>query len=264
MELDRKKLFWLIILPAIILLGFYTFVKTGFFEWKLTPWPHFWLEFVGGVLAITVAGILFKQFKKTQETFYMYPLMGFLVAGIIDLLHAFVAIAVQAYGMKFIFSPVSVFIPGTWVAGRIFLGLMLFLTWKLGSKKIHPKQIASEMMIWGGLMGVIAIVITLIFVMFNMPAVILPQIPFFHRPYELLAGLFFLLALPFFFTQAVSRKNLFVSSLVVSIVAGLITQIPYMTNSSALLDTLFNLSHVTKDLSYAIPIIGYFWWRSRK
>ena len=97
------------------------------------------------------------------------------------------------------------------------------------------------------------ITISSLFVIF--PFSVIDYIPL-HRPYELFPLALFLISLYYFYKNEIYKnKDIFYTSLVISIVFDIFGQI-IMSSSAQHFDTAHNMAHVLKDVGYFINIIG--------
>ncbi len=97
------------------------------------------------------------------------------------------------------------------------------------------------------------VAISSLFVVF--PFSVIDYIPL-HRPYELFPLALFLISFYYFYKNKIYKnKDIFYTSLVISIVFDIFGQI-IMSYSAQHFDTAHNIAHVLKDGSYFINIIG--------
>ena len=97
------------------------------------------------------------------------------------------------------------------------------------------------------------VAISSLFVIF--PFSVIDDIPI-HRPYELFPLALFLISLYYFYKNKIYKnKDIFYTSLVISIVFDIFGQI-IMSYSAQHFDTAHNIAHVLKDVGYFINIIG--------
>jgi len=224
--------------------------------------PHFWLEFLGGLVAAAVTLGAVHRYKKHHMPYYLFVGLGFLANGIIDIFHAIIA-----YGLVIVpYSSQDVFIPGTWTAGRILMGICFLAVLFTSDRESDPGEITANIYAWSSLAAITALIVTAMFVLFEMPALILPGIPVFHRPWELLPALLFIVVLPKFYRLTAEDKDPFKALVAVSTAAGIFVQF-YMTGSGPIIltpegeqmfDPLFVLAHLVKFASYAILLTAVF------
>ena len=97
------------------------------------------------------------------------------------------------------------------------------------------------------------VTISSLFVIF--PFSVIDYIPI-HRPYELFPLALFLISLYYFYKNKIYKnKDIFYTSLVISIIFNIFGQI-IMSYSAQPFDTAHNIAHVLKDAGYFINIIG--------
>jgi len=215
---------------------------------------HFVEELIGGALAFTVAVISYKHFTRTNQKYYMIISLAFFAGGLVDIIHGFLG-----YGVFLIpLSEPSVFIPGTWVAGRILLSLVLLFNLKMGDEKAYDAERGSEFALWGSMIAGLTLVLFAVFAFFKMPAFVLPDFPLIHRPWELVALAFFLISFRYYYKKgSAPEATPLQKMMVLSIAVGIFVQV-FMTNSILLFDGLFNFAHIMKDISYLLPALVIF------
>ncbi|HZL24084.1 MAG TPA: ATP-binding protein, partial [Nitrososphaeraceae archaeon] len=207
--------------------------------------------------------------------FSLFIGIGFLVNTLIDLLHATVSL-LNMDNILFL----KYFIPQTWFAGRLFLSAMLaiaivkyvsFSTLDSSTKELlqqqqkfstKPTKKNYENYKFSRLLLLYLIVVTL-FVSIVAISSLFVVLPFsvidnigLHRPYEIFPLALFILSLYYFYKNKVYKnKDIFYTSLVISIVLDIFGQI-IMSFSANHFDTSHNIPHVLKDAGYFINIIG--------
>ena len=174
------------------------------------------------------------------------------------------------------------FIPQTWFAGRLFLSAMLFIaivkytsflsvsssssTQQKQKQKQQQQQISSDnnnenyklsrLFLFSIIIATLfssVVAISSLFVVF--PFSVIDYIPL-HRPYELFPLALFLISFYYFYKNKIYKnKDIFYTSLVISIVFDIFGQI-IMSYSAQHFDTAHNIAHVLKDAGYFINIIG--------
>src|SRR5918994_2146764 len=258
-----------IILPSIFLL-IIALISTNQILWITSSIHHFYIELFGTIFAGILAFYYISRAYTLTERFSLFIGIGFLVNTLIDLFHVIVSI-LNMDDILFL----KYFIPQTWVAGRLFLSAMLaiaifkytsFSSFSPDSKQQQQQQISSDknnneiklslsvllyLIIVTLFVSIVAI--SSLFVVF--PFSVIDDIPF-HRLYELFPLTLFLISLCYFYKNKIYKnKDIFYSSLAVSIVFDIFGQI-IMSYSAQQFDTSHNIAHVLKDASYFINVIG--------
>jgi signal transduction histidine kinase len=262
------NLFKCVILPSISLL-IIALISTNQILWITSSIHHFYIELFGTIFAGILAFYYISRAYTLTERFSLFIGIGFLVNTLIDLFHVIVSI-LNMDDILFL----KYFIPQTWVAGRIFLSAMLaiaifkytsFLSINSDTQQKQQQQISlgkkhQNILSLSVLLYLIIVVlfvsivaISSLFVVF--PFSVVDNIPI-HRPYEIFALALFLVSLYYFYKNGIYKnKDVFYTSLAVSIVVDIFGQI-IMSYSAHPFDTSHNIAHVLKDASYFINIIG--------
>ena len=261
------NLFKYVILPSISLL-IIALISTNQILWITSSIHHFYIELFGTIFAGILAFYYISRAYTLTERFSLFIGIGFLVNTLIDLFHVIVSI-LNMDDILFL----KYFIPQTWVTGRLFLSAMLAIAifkytsfssvnsdtqqkqqqLSLGKKNqnILSLSVLLYLIIVGLFVSIVAI--SSLFVVF--PFSVVDNIPI-HRPYEIFALALFLVSLYYFYKNGIYKnKDVFYTSLAISIVVDIFGQI-IMSYSAHPFDTSHNIAHVLKDASYFINIIG--------
>jgi signal transduction histidine kinase len=162
------------------------------------------------------------------------------------------------------------FIPQTWFAGRLFLSAMLSIamikytffssfssfTKQQKSSKLNKGEKISKLLLFYLIIVTLfasTVAVGSLFVVF--PFSVIDNIPL-HRPYEIFPLALFSLSFYYFYKNKIYKnKDVFYTSIIVSIIFDIFGQI-IMSYSNHHFDTAHNIAHVLKDASYFINIIG--------
>ena len=258
-------IFKYVILPSIFL-SIIALISTNLSLWITFPRDHFYFELFGTILAGILAFYYISRAQTLNDKFSLFIGIGFLVNALIDLLHATVSL-LNMNDILFL----KYFIPQTWFAGRLFLSAMLAIAIVrynslLSVKSSTQQHISSEnnngkyrlsilFLLYLIIVTLFSSVVTIssLFVIF--PYSVIDYIPV-HRPYELVPLALFLISLYYFYKNKIYKnKDIFYTSLVISIIFNIFGQI-IMSYSAQSFDTAHNFAHVLKDIGYFINIIG--------
>ncbi|HEX7258397.1 MAG TPA: ATP-binding protein [Nitrososphaeraceae archaeon] len=261
-----------VIVPSISLL-IIALISTNQSLWITSSIDHYYIELFGTMLAGVLAFYYISRSHNLDEKFSLFIGIGFLVNALIDLLHVIVSL-LNTDDITFL----KYFIPQTWFAGRLFLSTMLFIAiikytslsslssntsytqlqqkqQQLYSKKKNKHRISKILLIYLILSTLFASIVAIssLFVIF--PFSVIDDIPI-HRPYEIFPLILFLLSIYYFYKNKIYKnKDIFYTSLVISIVFDIFGQI-IMSYSALYFDTAHGIAHVLKDSGYFINIIG--------
>jgi signal transduction histidine kinase len=237
--------------------------------WVTSSIHHFYIELFGTIFAGILAFYYISRAYTINDKFSLFIGIGFLVNALIDLFHVIVSI-LNTNDILFL----KHFIPQTWFAGRLFLSAMLaiaifkYTSFSSVNSNIQQKQqqqissgkknenilslsVLLYLIIVTLLVSIVAI--SSLFVVF--PFSVIDDIPI-HRLYETFPLALFLISLYYFYNNGVYKnKDIFYTSLVISIVFDIFGQI-IMSYSANHFDTSHNIAHVLKDAGYFINIIG--------
>jgi signal transduction histidine kinase len=240
--------------------------------WVTAPIHHFYIELFGAIFAGILAFYYISRAQSLNDKFSLFIGIGFLVNALIDLLH----VTVSLHNMDDILF-LKYFIPQTWFAGRLFLSAMLtiaifkyttFSSVNLTKQQQQQQQqqipfnqnnkniLSKSLLFYFIIVTLIssAVAVSSLFVIFPF-SVINAGIPI-HRPYEIFPLALFLISVYYFYKNKIYKnKDIFYTSLVVSIVFDIFGQI-IMSSSAQHFDTAHNIAHVLKDSGYFINIIG--------
>jgi signal transduction histidine kinase len=266
---DRTlHIFKYIILPSISL-SIIVLISANSSLWVTSSIHHFYVELFGAILAGILAFYYISRAYTLNDKFSLFIGIGFLVNTLIDLFHVIVSL-LNMNDIIFL----KYFIPQTWFAGRLFLSVMLtiaivkyasFLSFSPDSKQ-QQQQISSDknnneiklslsllLYLIIATLFVSIVAVSSLFVIF--PFSVIDDIPL-HRLYELFPLTLFLISLYYFYKNKIYKnKDIFYSSLAVSLVFDIFGQI-IMSYSAKQFDTSHNIAHVLKDASYFINVIG--------
>ena len=258
-------IFKYVILTSISL-SIIALVSTNQSFWITSPRDHFYFELFGTIFAGILAFYYISRAQTLNDKFSLFIGIGFLVNALIDLLHATVSL-LNMNDILFL----KYFIPQTWFAGRLFLSAMFTIaivryTSFLPIKSSTQQHISSEnnnekyklsilFLFYLIIVTLFSSVVTIrsLFVIF--PYSVIDYIPV-HRPYELVPLALFLISLYYFYKNKIYKnKDIFYTSLVISIIFNIFGQI-IMSYSAQSFDTAHNFAHILKDIGYFINIIG--------
>jgi len=236
------------ITPIIILSGI-TVVSVDSNLWGIQGIDHFYLEMFSVVLGSTVAFYAIVRGYTLKDKFSLFIGLGFFVSAIIDLLHG-------------VFSTINLgdtvfeeyFIPQTWVAGRILMGLVMAIAIiKFGNtEKSKPKSLKREVIFYTTFLSVLAGTITVFSLSQPLPFITIDFL--ISRPYEITAAMLFITAAIFFYKRKLHQiQDSFYKGVLLVLVIDVFVNL-IISYSSNVFDTAFTVAHVLKNVSYFVFI----------
>jgi hypothetical protein len=236
-----------------------------------SPIHHFYIELFGTIFAGILAFYYISRARTFNDKFSLIIGIGFLVNALIDLLHVTISL-LNMDNILFL----KYFIPQTWFAGRLFLSAMFAIAifkynsfLSINSNKQQQKQqgqqvsshqnnesiLSKPILLYLITITLFVSIVTISSLYVIFPFSVIDNIPL-HRPYELFPLALFLFSLYYFYKNRIYKnRDIFYTSLVISIVFDIFGQI-IMSYSAYHFDTGHNIAHVLKDSSYFINIIG--------
>ena len=261
-----------IILPSIFL-SIIALVATNQFLWVSSAIHHFYIELFGTLLAGILSFYYISRANTLKDKFSLFIGIGFLVTTLIDLLHVMVSL-LNMDDILFL----KYFIPQTWFAGRLFLSAMLFIaivkyvsfssmysstqqlqqqqkSSNMNTNKNNENKLSRLLLLYLIIVTLFSSVLTISSLYVILPFSVIDNIPI-HRPLEIFPLTLFVFSLYYFYKNGIYKnKDVFYTSLAISIVFDVFGQI-IMSYSAQHFDTAHNIAHVLKDASYFINIIG--------
>jgi signal transduction histidine kinase len=222
-------------------------------DWQGSGHLHTVMEAVATLLALIIGFIALVRYYSKKNNAILFIGAGFLGTAFLDGYHAIVTSAVFA---PYLPSELHSLIPWSWVASRLFLSVLLCLSWLAWSRDENSTEVSRgrEMLIYSTI-AVLTIATFVFFAFVPLPAAYYPELMF-HRPEEFLPAIFFFVALCGHLKKGAWRHDPFEHWLVLALVVGLVSQTVFMSFSGRLFDMEFDLAHLLKKVSYFCVLIG--------
>jgi len=212
---------------------------------------HACIEITSSFIAIIAAIACLMYYFGLKSRYFLIIGLGFFICGGEDLVHGIIGFErlFEGSGVDF-----SRFIPGTYVAGRSMLALMIIAAALLEGRLKTTKKIQQEAVI----LSIIAITLGggATFLAFNLP---LPK--FIHpeniisRPVDFISAILFFVAFLLIIKRFYHTKDMFSGMLLACILLNIGGQ-TYMSFSKQLFDVFFDIAHWANILGYCSPVMG--------
>lgn len=221
-------------------------------HWEGSPTFHTLLEAVATVLAFMVGILALIRYYNQEDSQFLYLGSGFLGTAFLDAYHAIVT---SVFFQPYMPSDYPNLVPWSWIASRLFLSGMLFVSWWVWHRDSRNAHYQPQKSLVFSITTAATLACFLGFALLPLPTVSRPDwlIP---RPYDFVPAVFFLLALVGYWRKGHWRDNDFEHWLILALIVSLATQTTFMPFSSHLNDTIFNVSHLLKQLSYILVMVG--------
>ena len=251
----RQERWRLLILAAAMLglLSLYQVLATTTYRGSADL--HATIEIVGSVLGLVAGFVLVVLFYTLGNRFHLLVGLAFFVNGAEDLVHGLLAFE-SVHGLTGMpTAGLEQFIPGTYVTGRMLMGILLILApmrvfWRRQSP--DPKR---ETYWVSGAALVLTATTTVIAFRIPLPQFIYPE-RLISRPVDFLSAMVLLVALLGILRAYHRDREMLVWWIALSIGINVVGQV-LMSFSNALFDPFFDVAHVCKVLGYAAPMLGF-------
>lgn len=237
-----------IILSALLIVMFYV-------DWTASLQFHTDMEVVSTLLALIIGIVALVHFYSDKTNIFLFIGTGFLGAAFLDCYH----FLVTADTFSFYLSTKLIAMDAwSWIASRFFISLFLCLS-SIASLTTLTRGKLKEQSVSVPYVYCMAALLALVsfgfFIFVPLPASYYPSI-LFHSPIEFIPGILFAIALAIYLARGRWKVDPFEFWLILFLIVSVILQVCYMSLSGKLFDTMFNVSHVLKVISYAMVLIG--------
>jgi hypothetical protein len=214
------------------------------------------MESMAGLLALVVGVLSLVRFYSKKNNTFLFIGTGFVGTAFLDGYHAVVTSTI--FASEFPSAPSSL-IPWSWIASRVFLSVLLFLSWAAWTReaRLGDSGRIGERVVYI-VAGVLTLVSFVFFAFVPLPRAYYPE-QFFHRPEEFVPALFFLIALVGYLRKGHWKYDDFEHWLVMSLIVGFVGQTMFMSMSGMLFDMQFDVAHLLKKVSYLFVLTGLMW-----
>lgn len=241
---------------SYILLGALLFV--GFFLLREVPWEgsqqlHTLMELLATFLAIMVGVLALVRFYTKKNNTFLFIGAAFIGTALLDGYHTIVT---SSFFDTFFPSPSPSLIPWSWNASRTYLSIGMFLSWAAWRREVvlGEKGRFSEYTVYG-MMGLLTVASFFFFAFVPLPRAYYPELVF-GRPEEFVSATFFLMALIGYLRKGAWKADALEHWVVLSLIVGFMGQAMFMSSSFRLFDTMFDLAHLLKKVSYVAVLNG--------
>ncbi len=248
------------ILPFALLYGgilaVFVIISPAMFrsEWTGASDFHACIEITSSFIAILAAiGCLVYYFGQNRRFFLVLGL-GFFICGAEDLVHGLLAYRALVENFGIDFADAKRFIPGTHVAARSALAILIIVAALLDRQTKPTKNMRREATIFtamalalGGGMTVLAFCIPL-------PQFIYPDL-LVSRPVDFISAGLFAIGLVLVGKRFWVKRDIFSGMLLGCVLLNTLGQV-YMSFSKQFFDIFFDTAHWANILSYCMPVVG--------
>jgi len=232
---------------------FFAFLYLRDSTWRGDIELHTLMETVATVLSLAVGCLALVRYYSKKDNTFLFIGTGFVATAFLDGYHA--VVSSSHFIALFPSTPPSL-IAWSWFASRIFLSLLLWLSWLFWRRedRLGAAGLISEKLVYGTVTA-LALACFAVVAFVPLPAAYYQQLPF-PRPQEFAPALFFLLALIGYLRKGKWKTDAFEHWLVLSLIVGFMGQAMFMSFSGRLFDMMFDAAHLLKAGSYICVMVG--------
>jgi len=238
---------------ALFVVLFFAYLYLRDSTWRGDIALHTLMEAVATVLALAVGSLALVRYYSKKDNTFLFIGTGFVATAFLDGYHTVVS---SSHFIDIFPSTPPSLIAWSWFAARIFLSLLLWMSWLYWRRedRLGAAGRISEKLVYS-IVTALALVCFAIVAFVPMPAAYYQQLPF-PRPQEFLPALFFLLALIGYLRKGKWKTDVFEHWLVLSLIVGFMGQAMFMSISGRVFDMMFDAAHLLKNGSYICAMLG--------
>jgi PAS domain S-box-containing protein len=225
---------------------------------------HTVVEAIATTVALIVGVVGLVRYYSDRKNQNLWIGVGFLGTSVLDGYHAIVTARFFDIELS---TPQTSLITWSWNASRTFLSTMLLLSWWHWQReqRLGSKGRVKEWVVYCGVIG-LTFLFYCLFAFVPLGQAYFPDL-LLGRPEELFSAGIFLAALAGYFREREWKTNPFHHWLVLSLLVSVICQALFMARSFTLFDTMFDVAHYLKIVSYGLIFTGmltemYVAWRA--
>jgi PAS domain S-box-containing protein len=220
--------------------------------WRGSAQLHTLMELSATLVALLVGILALVRFYSRKDNTFLFIGTGFVGTGLVDGYHAVVS---SPAFIQYFPSPPPSLIPWSGFASRLFLSVLLLLSWALWKReeRLGEPGRVPEFRVYLAV-SILTLACFFFFVLVPLPVGYRGG-PIFQRPQELLPTLLYVLAAAGYLRKGRWKRDPFEHWLILAIIlcAG---QSVYISTSDRLYDTIYMASHGLKLLSYLGALTG--------
>lgn len=236
-----------ILSACLFLLAFATYGV----HWDGSQQLHSLLELSSTLVAFFIGVMALSMYRADKkQTSLLILSLGFFGTAVLDGYHCFATTTAFAYLFP---SSIESLVPWSWHASRTYFSIFVCLAlWVTGKRELQRTQMARLAIASAATLTLACFVF---FAFCPLPPAYFSG-PFGGRPQEYIPAVFFLLALFGHLRSGEWAKSRLEHWYVLSLIVSVATQAIFMSQSHAIFDCMFDLSHLLKIVSYVFVGAG--------
>lgn len=215
---------------------------------------HSTIEWVGSLFGLVAGLMLVLRFYSLGNYAHLFIGLAFFVNGAEDLVHGLLSMEHVQQLVGGPSSSAAQFVPGTYVTGRLLLGLLLLVAPRMPEWLGESRNPKRETLWISVLVLVGSMLATAVAFRVPLPTFIYPD-HVISRPVDFLSAVLLLAALFSFLLWYRRSRDMLVWWIALAIATNVVGQV-FMSFSKGLYDPYFDAAHVYKVFGYLIPMFG--------
>lgn len=240
-------IFYVLIMLVFIAISPHIFTSS----WVSSSDFHACIEISSSFIAFIAAIACLMYYFGMKSRYFLIIGLGFLICGSEDLVHGI-------FGFKRLFAESVVdfsrFIPGTYVAGRSMLAIMIIAAALLENTLKAKERVQKEAVIFSSIAILLGVGATVLAFKIPLPRFIYPE-NIISRPVDFISAMLFIVAFLIIMKRFLLHRDIFSGTLLACILLNIGGQ-AYMSFSKQLFDVFFDTAHWANILSYCMPVVG--------
>jgi len=242
----------------LVYLGAFLILAYSYYLLRDSTWLggmelHTIMETAATLLALNVGILALVHYYSKKDNTFLFVGTGFVATGFLEGYHALVT--ASFFAANFPSTPPHL-VPWSWLASRLFLSVLLWLSWVFWKREVRLGETGKVSERWVyAIVGVLALACFISFAFIPLPRAYYPGLAF-PRPQEFVPAAFFFFALIGYLRKGCWRRDPFEHWLVLSLIVGFMGEAMFMSGSGKLYDAMFDAAHLLKKLSYICALTG--------
>lgn len=222
-------------------------------QWQSSAELHTVIETIATLLAFFVGAVALAHYHTNGKIKFLFIGSGFVGTAFLDGYHTIVT---STWFHHLWPSPLPALLSWSWNASRIFLSVLLFLSWVVWKQEDELVGFGKRLEIKVNLVISLLTVSTFFFFAWVPLPTAYSSTIIVGRPEEFISASFFLAALIGYLRKGQWKTDNFEHWMVLSLIVGFTCQIVFMPFSYQLFDGLSDMAIVLKMISYACVLTG--------
>ena len=248
MDRTRPRIiaYWLILIDLLV-----GAILVRGLTWSSGPYVHLLLDAVAAVTALAVGGLAIVRYHARPERLFLYTGVGFLGGGALTVLHALLTTPLVHAEVDAAMVQADAW---TWMLSQTYVAVFVLAAYF--AQDAHERPADNHRPQTTYLVGLLTALVVAVSMLWSQAPDAMPEGLGGMRPFELVPGALFTLALLGFLRRESWRTERFQHWLVVCLFVGALTHAAFMAFAPGPYSSLFDAAHVLKVVQYGAVLFG--------